>query len=100
MEKLKDVWKLSARTANDHLNTEEFYIAMRLIAYLQNGMRCDEEYIVMNMNVALPTFEGVQGATDIWRITAEDMGNYEKIIQHFDNRQSGYLTDEDMQNVM
>lgn len=43
-------------------------------------MRCDEEYILMNMEVPLPKFDGVQGAEDIWRITSEDMANYEKIF--------------------
>jgi len=45
VEKLKEVWKISARTSNDYLTKEEFYVALKLIAYNQNGMRADEDAI-------------------------------------------------------
>jgi len=45
-------------------------------------MQTNEEYIITNVEVALPKFEGIQGAEDIWRITAEDMQNYEKVFKH------------------
>jgi hypothetical protein len=63
-------------------------------------MQTNEEYIITNVEVALPKFEGMQGAEDIWRITAEDMQNYEKVFKHFDKENQGYLTDSDMQSVM
>lgn len=33
VEKLKDIWKISASTSNEYLSREEFYVALRLIAY-------------------------------------------------------------------
>lgn len=30
---LKDIWLLSARSSNDFLTRDEFYLALRLIAY-------------------------------------------------------------------
>ena len=32
--KLKEVWSVAARTSNDYLLKEEFYVALRLIAYI------------------------------------------------------------------
>lgn len=32
-EKLKAIWLIAARTSTDHLTRDEFYIALRLIAY-------------------------------------------------------------------
>jgi hypothetical protein len=31
--KLKEIWLLAARTSNEYLTKEEFYVALRLIAY-------------------------------------------------------------------
>ena len=33
VEQLKEIWKISARTSNEYLSREEFYVALRLIAY-------------------------------------------------------------------
>jgi hypothetical protein len=33
VEKLKDFWKVAARTSNEYLTKDEFYVALRLIAY-------------------------------------------------------------------
>lgn len=30
---LKDIWKVASRTSNEYLTKDEFYIALRLIAY-------------------------------------------------------------------
>ena len=32
--KLREVWNIAARTSNDYMLKEEFYIALRLVAYL------------------------------------------------------------------
>ena len=42
VEKLKDVWKMAARSSPEHLSREEFYVALRLIAYLQHGKEATE----------------------------------------------------------
>lgn len=96
---LKRVWNLSAKTAKDFLTKEEFYISLRLIAYLQNNMSANLDYVVTNVEVALPYFEGVSPA-DPWRINGEDLANYDRVWQHFDKDRSGHLSDEDMQQVM
>jgi epidermal growth factor receptor substrate 15 len=56
VDKLKDIWKMSARTSNEFLTKDEFYIALRLIAYMQNGIRADEHSIELNIEVDLPKF--------------------------------------------
>ena len=33
IDKLKDIWKIAANTSNEFLTRDEFYIALRLIAY-------------------------------------------------------------------
>jgi epidermal growth factor receptor substrate 15 len=38
VDKLKEFWKIAARTSNEYLTRDEFYIALRLIAYAQNGL--------------------------------------------------------------
>ena len=45
VDKLKEFWKISARTSNEYLTRDEFYIALRLIAYEQNGIPATEESI-------------------------------------------------------
>ena len=45
VDKLKEFWKIAARTSNEHLTRDEFYIALRLIAYEQNGVPATEEAI-------------------------------------------------------
>lgn len=57
-DKLKAIWLMAARTSNQHLTREEFYIALRLIAYEQNGMAADENAIELNLEVDLPRFDG------------------------------------------
>ena len=32
--KLKEIWTVAARTSNDYLLKEEFYVALRLVAYI------------------------------------------------------------------
>ena len=34
IQKLKEVWTIAAKTSNDYLEREEFYVALRLVAYL------------------------------------------------------------------
>ena len=43
ISKLKQIWTTSARSSNDYLTKDEFYIALRLIAYAQNNMAFDEQ---------------------------------------------------------
>ena len=33
IDKLKEIWKISANTSNEFLTKDEFYIVLRLIAY-------------------------------------------------------------------
>jgi len=46
IDKLKDIWRLTARTSNEFLTKEEFFVSLRLIAYAQNNLRCDEQAIL------------------------------------------------------
>ena len=54
VEKLKEIWKISAQTSQEFLTRDEFYVALRLIAYMQNGIRADEHSIELNIEVDLP----------------------------------------------
>jgi hypothetical protein len=33
IDKLKEIWKIAANTSNEFLTKDEFYVALRLIAY-------------------------------------------------------------------
>jgi epidermal growth factor receptor substrate 15 len=57
IDKLKHIWSIAARTTNDYLTKDEFYIALRLIAYSQNNMKSDEESIMFDLKVGLPNFD-------------------------------------------
>ena len=54
---LKNIWLTSARTSNEFLTRDEFYVALRLIAYAQNGIQPNEDSLKFNIDVALPRFE-------------------------------------------
>lgn len=58
-EILKKIWLTAARTSNEYLMRDEFYLALRLIAYAQNGVQPTEESIRFNLEVALPKFDPV-----------------------------------------
>ena len=47
---------VTLETSNEYLTKEEFYVALRLIAYAQNGMKADENSIEFDLEVALPDF--------------------------------------------
>lgn len=53
---LREIWEISARTNKSFLNRDEFYIALRLIAYAQNGVPVSETSIRQNVEVELPRF--------------------------------------------
>ena len=47
-ETLKNIWLMAAKTSNEYLTRDEFYVALRLIAYAQNGMQVSEEAVIKN----------------------------------------------------
>ena len=55
---LKEIWNISAQTSKSFLDRDEFYIALRLIAYAQNGMAVNEQSIMNNVEVSLPKMGG------------------------------------------
>ena len=61
--KLREVWAISARTSNDYLLKDEFYVALRLVAYLQNGIAANESSIRLNIKVANPRFDDFNRGT-------------------------------------
>ena len=64
VEKLKEIWLLAARTSNEYLTKEEFYVALRLIAYQQHNLPADESSITANLEVGLPMLDsGGAGAS-------------------------------------
>ena len=56
VDKLKEIWLLSARTSNQFLTRDEFYVALRLIAYAQNGTPATEQSVQLNIETQLPSF--------------------------------------------
>ena len=50
-----------ASSSMTHLTRDEFYVALRLIAYSQNKIEANLMSINLDIEVGLPTFEG-QGA--------------------------------------
>ena len=57
VDKLKDVWQVAARTSNEYMIKDEFYVALRLIAYLQNDIPANEGSIKLNLEAPLPRFD-------------------------------------------
>jgi len=57
IDKLKEIWKIASRTSNSYLTKEEFFVALRLIAYAQHNIQVCEESILMNFPVDLPRFD-------------------------------------------
>ena len=42
IQKLRQIWELAAGTGNNFLVREEFYTALRLVAYYQNNIPATE----------------------------------------------------------
>ena len=63
VQKLKYVWQIAAQTSNSFLLKEEFYIAMRLVAYIQNDIPANENSIRMNIAAPLPRFDDYKPTT-------------------------------------
>ena len=57
LDKLKSIWKIAARSSPDYLTRDEFYIALRLIAYAQNGIQPNEESIKFDIPVDFPKLD-------------------------------------------
>ena len=56
-EKLSEIWRFSARTSKEFLTREEFYCAVRMISYVQNGIEISEESLKFEIEVPLPRFD-------------------------------------------
>ena len=56
-DKLKSIWSIAARSNPEYLSKDEFYIALRLIAYAQNNIEATENSIVYDLQVDLPNFD-------------------------------------------
>jgi hypothetical protein len=48
---------IAARTSPEYLEKEEFYVACRLIAYAQHGLKATEDSIRLDISVDLPKFD-------------------------------------------
>lgn len=53
---LKSIWRTCARSNVESLSREEFYVALRLIAYAQNGIPPTEDSIMQNIEAPFPQF--------------------------------------------
>ena len=56
-EKLQFTWRFSARTSKEFLTRDEFYCAIRMIAYMQNGIEVSEESLAFELDVPYPSFD-------------------------------------------
>lgn len=56
VEKLKEIWTM-ASSSMTHLTRDEFYIALRLIAYAQNNIEVSLKSIRLDIEVGLPNFD-------------------------------------------
>ena len=57
VDRLKEIWRISAQTDLSCLTRDEFYVSLRLISYMQSGTRCDEEALRLGLEAPLPKFE-------------------------------------------
>lgn len=56
---LREIWLLSSPT-NETLDKDEFYVALRLIAYAQNKMDVSRESIISNLKAPLPKLAPIE----------------------------------------
>ena len=63
LTQLKMVWDIAARTSNEFLVREEFYVALRLVAYMQNQIPANENSINLNTAAPLPKFDDYKPAS-------------------------------------
>jgi hypothetical protein len=56
-EKLSEIWRFSARTSKEFLTRDEFYCALRMIAFIQNGIEISEESLKFEMDIPWPKFD-------------------------------------------
>ena len=63
LTQLKMVWDIAARTSNEFLVREEFYVALRLVAYMQNNIPANENNININTAAPLPRFDDYKPAS-------------------------------------
>ena len=54
---LKEIWRIAAQSSSEYLTKDDFYIALRLISYAQNGIAVCENSIRMNIESPLPKFD-------------------------------------------
>lgn len=74
-EKLSEIWRFSARTSKEFLTREEFYCAIRMIAYVQNGYEISEEALGFDMDVPLPKFEDMPAMAGTPNPDNQNMGS-------------------------
>lgn len=61
--KLSEIWRFSARTSKEFLTRDEFYCALRMISYVQNGIETSEESLKFEIDVPLPKFDDVPASS-------------------------------------
>lgn len=53
---LSIIWQIIAKTSNDFVTQNEFFMACRLVAYCQNNIEASEESLMRNIPVDRPRF--------------------------------------------
>jgi len=72
---LKQIWIIAAQ-GNDYLDKEAFYVALRLVAYAQNGIEVSAASIEKNIRVQPPKFEGsTQPVVATKKMTAQELAD-------------------------
>ena len=46
---LKEIWRIAAQNSSEYLTKDDFYIALRLISYAQNGIAVCENSIQLSL---------------------------------------------------
>jgi hypothetical protein len=58
VDKLKEIWGIAAASSIAFLTRDEFYVALRLIAYAQNGTTPSAQSVLLDIEAPLPVFDG------------------------------------------
>ncbi len=99
---LKKIWLIAASSNNEYLERDEFYVALKLISFAQNGIDVSVDSILKNLPSPLPVFENVpkpdfktenmnKNKENLFELHPELISKYEKYFEMTDSEGVGFI---------
>ncbi|OMJ72309.1 hypothetical protein SteCoe_29278 [Stentor coeruleus] len=95
---LKSIWTICTPEGESFLDRERFYVALRLIAYAQEGKPVTEQSIFDDIAAGIPKFQSAVVIKDKWDIENADRDKYVKAFNSICGGK-GFLTTEEAVDV-